>query len=243
MPTLKEKFEAWASQNVNELPPTGVQYGSVPLLAPTGGSFGVSGDCRMRPQGEIADAVINASDPALSSVPVQFVFDIVEEIKKGYTSTSPGAAALEAAKAIFHKLYSPDPVRIERTLIVLDILYKNAGIIFVNAFAIHVHLFRNFIERKETTQANVELAMRLVAEWQTVEVDKTYPLLKGSSDPLIKIHLLFDNMVKANYPFTEKHLLGIPQDRLNKLKKRGFSFGISDPTVSFSTYKDGFHTA
>ncbi|KAJ3291477.1 hypothetical protein HDU79_002352, partial [Rhizoclosmatium sp. JEL0117] len=126
MSTLKEKFEAWANQNVNELPPVGIKYGSIPFITAYGGSFGVNGDCRMRPQGEIADAVMSTSDPSLHSIPIQFVFDIIDEIKNRYTSFSPGAAALEAVKAIFHKLYSPDPVRIERTLIVLDILYKNA---------------------------------------------------------------------------------------------------------------------
>ncbi|KAJ3077570.1 hypothetical protein HDU99_001107 [Rhizoclosmatium hyalinum] len=139
------------------------------------------------------------------------------------------------------------------TLVLLDILYKNCGIVFVNNWAIYLHLFRNFLERKETSQANVEIAMRLVAGWQTVEVDRTYDLINTQIDSLDKVTRFFDSMMRAKYPFTEESLKNIDPARIERNRasknvmtaadffKEGASKMNDGRDFTFKTYREGYH--
>ncbi|KAJ3006314.1 UNVERIFIED_CONTAM: hypothetical protein HDU68_004157 [Siphonaria sp. JEL0065] len=248
MSTFKDKFNAWLNQDVNNLPKTGFRS--------SGGATAI-GDMRSKPQGEIADAIINiATNPGLEVVPIGVVFDIVELIKAYYVSPSIGDGALEAVWAIHHKLYSPNQTRIHHTLVVLDILYKNCGIIFVNTWSIYLHLFRNFFERKEVSQANIDLALKIVAGWQGIDIDTTFDLInKQAVDPIEKSNRFFDNLLRAKYPFTKESLDTIEEHRVLKLQngknimpvkeffKEGASIINDGRDTHFKTYKAGYHVA
>ncbi|KAI9326392.1 hypothetical protein BDR26DRAFT_924498 [Obelidium mucronatum] len=210
---------------------------------------------RTRPQGEIADAIIDvATNPQLEAVPVEVAFEIADMIKSHYTSPSIGKGALEAVWAIHHKLYSNDQVRVHHTLVLLDILYRNCGIIFVNTWSIYLHLFRNWFERPEVSQANIDLALKIVAGWQGLEIDRTFDLLnKQAPDPIAKTNRFFDNLVKAKYPFTKESLDGIEAARVAKLQAgknvmsgkefmhEGASILNDGRDTHFKTYKPNFH--
>ncbi|KAJ3067116.1 hypothetical protein HDU98_009681 [Podochytrium sp. JEL0797] len=236
---LKDSFSAWLNQDVNNLAKTGFR---------SSGGTATVGDMRSKPPPEVA------TNPSLEVVPITVVFEIVQMIKDSYSEHSAGSGALQAVWAINNRLYSPNQTRVRHTLVMLDVLYKNCGIIFANTVAIYLHLFRNFLERKEVSQANVELAIGFVAGWQSVEHDRTYDLInKSGLDPIDKMSRFFDNLVKAKYPFTEAQLAGIPAERLEALRSaknimtgsdfmNGGASKLNDGRdIQFKTYKAGSH--
>ncbi|KAJ3071296.1 hypothetical protein HDU98_005573 [Podochytrium sp. JEL0797] len=263
MPSLGNKFKKWLGQDVHNA--SSSSDASIHFLSPfttvPGYKPGLEGavavtllsrphelhDCRMRPKGQIADLIMDVvTSPSNASVPVQTVFELVDMIKSSYHMKAPEEGALRAAQALHFRLYSNDHTRVHHTLVVMDILYRNCGIIFVANIALYAGLLKNFIERQTTSQSNMELCIRLITDWQTIAIDGSTNVIFTDFDPIAKMGLLFESLVKAKYPIPAKSLEKIQQvapARLAELQKSGNSKPLGQMwwDLHFSTYKPGKH--
>ncbi|KAI8617153.1 hypothetical protein BC830DRAFT_1114979 [Chytriomyces sp. MP71] len=137
-------------------------------------------------------------------------------------------------------MYSKDQRRIAHCLVVLDILMKNCGIVFVNNVALYMHLLRNFFDRgvrydepvvphlmllhttrQDFDERNTLLATGMIAGWQTMQIDMSVELQNKALDPISKLEQMFNALVRANYPFPEGAFDKIPAARMEKLKADG----------------------
>ncbi|KAJ3071295.1 hypothetical protein HDU98_005572 [Podochytrium sp. JEL0797] len=256
MSSFNQKFKTWANQDVNNLGPQGytpVLQNMLVFNPNLEAAVAVNlmsrphelHDCRMRPKGQIADLILDViTIPTNAVVPVQTAFEAVDMIRASYRTNMPLEGALRAAQALNFRLYSNDHTRVHHTLVTMDILYRNCGIIFVAHIALYAGLLKNFIERKTTSQSNMELCIRLIAEWQTIEIDRSINFTFKDFDPIEAMTRLFENLVKAKYPIPEKSLENIHPGRLAELRQSPNAklFGMmSSKPLSFSNYKPGSH--
>ncbi|KAI9352825.1 hypothetical protein BDR26DRAFT_1002942 [Obelidium mucronatum] len=226
--SFSDRFKKWANQDVNNFRPHAGQVATpilgspfIPLPGQPITDVAVVGlnqvvplalhDCRVRPKGAIADTIIDhATRIDLEAPPVDVVYRIVDMIR-----ANPIMGAMEAAEAIFFKLYSDSHVRVHHTLIVLDVLYRNCGINFVHSVALYADLIFNFCSNKKVSQSNLELFLEMIAAWQTVPIDFSIPVpplwMIMDMDAVKKMQFVFLELRKKGYPFSAQALVNLPE--------------------------------
>ncbi|KAJ3286285.1 hypothetical protein HDU79_006597 [Rhizoclosmatium sp. JEL0117] len=186
-------------------------------------------DARTKPNGQVADLIHYAVNPPVGQpVPLDLVLGKIVPLLINDTAT----LSIEAVWAIHYHLHSADQVRVRNTLVTLDLIYQNSGFPF----------------------ANLLMCLEIVAAWQTVEVNRTYQkyvtLDYHQEDPVDKIARIFDNLMKAEYPFPIQSLKNISPERIQKLRNTQANVGttrdrfkalVGGTDIHFKTYKAGCH--
>ncbi|KAI9352787.1 hypothetical protein BDR26DRAFT_849870 [Obelidium mucronatum] len=153
---------------------------------------------------------------------------------------NPIMGAMQAAEAIFFKLYSDSHVRVHHTLIVLDVLYRNCGINFVHSVALYADLILNFCSNKKVSQSNLELFLEMIAAWQTVPIDFSIPVpqmwMIMDMDAVKKMRFVFLELRKKGYPFSAKALESLPETGNNN-ETQFENFLRYGKTLKASAYK------
>ncbi|KAJ3195118.1 hypothetical protein HDU83_005032 [Entophlyctis luteolus] len=197
-------------------------------------AYAWTGQASIRSYGKISNAVIDeACNMDIEDVPV----DVVKRIAKSIEDLPLQARMKEAYDAVNATLYVcnfEDPEVVRRGLQVLDLLYKNSGVILWAQVTLSLRFFVHFIEKRPhilpAEKENLKFLCGMFAGWYMMTPTKEDLLAAElASDPTFLTKQFFEALVVAHYEFPRDAFDKIPPDTMyavwnSLLRKRTFKF-------------------
>ncbi|KAJ3135381.1 hypothetical protein HK100_002782 [Physocladia obscura] len=202
-------------------------------------SYGWTGRSSQRHAGKLSDIIIDNAcniDNELDFLTIMSAVAIIKESAAAERNKGKGAA--DAVNAVLYVINLEDPDFVKRGIDVLDIMYRNAGLIFILNVSLNLDFFVHFLEtRKHHTAAekeNLKTLAGVFAGWYLLEPSKKdLDDASNLSDPTVKVKEFFEGMVRAEYEFPPGSLESIPAEKLEAIS----AWSIMRKTYTFKMYK------
>ncbi|KAJ3296115.1 hypothetical protein HDU79_007541 [Rhizoclosmatium sp. JEL0117] len=143
------------------------------------------------------------------------IYEIVTVIKACYATTSPREGCDSAITTINSILVSDDHVVVERTLFLLDTLYRQCGKPFSICFADYLSFYRALIESPDLSERNRQQFLNMIGDWVSSDFDNT---LSKHLDMTPKLRQFFEALLRAGYDFPEESLSKLPPGTVERLR-------------------------